>query len=151
MNYDKSQIGWFITVLFVLIIVSITVSYINGYGDRPLSQTAYYSLLILFVFLTLLFYKLRIKVNEQGISIIYGIGLIKFRIQPDKIGYVKKTKSPFFYGLGIRIIPGGMLYNIQGAQSVEVSYFKSKNKLVRIGSADCDNLISAIKERYQVN
>jgi len=151
MKYDKSQIGWFITALFILVIISVSVSYVNGYGDKPLSQTAYLSLLILFIFLILLFYKLRIKVDEQGISVIYGIGIIKFRIQPEKISYVKKTKSPFFYGFGIRMIPGGMLYNIQGTQSVEVSYFKTKNKLVRIGSADWDNLIAAIKERYQVN
>ncbi len=153
MKYDKTQIGWFLIAVFLLIIFSVSIAYFKQVGARPLTENAYYTLLFLFIALLLLLYKLRIKVDDKGIRIIYGIGLIRFTINPEKINYVKETKTSLLYGWGIRFIPGGMLYNIQGTKSVELSYFKNetKSKIVRIGSADCQNLMKAIKERYNAS
>lgn len=150
MKYDKSQIGWFLIVVLVLINISISISYFFQIGDKPLTENVYYVLFSLFVLLLLIFYKLRVKVDEKGIDIIYGVGLIKIGLRPDEVISVKKVKNSWIHGYGIRIISGGILYNIQGIDAVEINYVqKSKNKKVRIGSADVDNLLLAIKSRYE--
>jgi|SRR6476661_6903238 len=150
MKYDKSQTSWLVIVVFLSVILIISVAFFRQAGEKPLPENVYYTLLGIFISVLLFFYKLRIKVDERGIHIIYGIGLIRIRIHPDEINNVKEVKSSFLYGWGIRFIPGGMLYNIQGLKTVEISYFNKKNEIVRIGSADCDNLIAAIKERYHL-
>lgn len=87
------------------------------------------------VVLSLLFYKLKVEVNDIEITLTFGVGVIKKRIELSKIQSVEAVKNKFWYGWGIRLTPHGWLWNIAGYDAVELTYKQSKRKF-RIG---CEN------------
>ena len=106
------------------------------------------ALAILFVIITLLFYKLTIQLQGSVIKVIFGIGLIKFQIKVDQLVKTKITKTPWHYGLGIKITPKGMLYNIQGTKAVAVEYVSNGiTKSVLLGTKEPEKLEQIIREK----
>jgi hypothetical protein len=151
MKYEKVQIGWFMILLFSIIIISLTICYLMKIGDSPLPLKVYLTLIISLVLVLLTFYRLKIRVDDSGINIIYGIGLVNVMIKPEKINLVSVIKTSWFSGFGIRITENGMLYNIQGQNAIEISYeLKGKNKTVQIGSNDILALKEFIERKYKV-
>lgn len=148
MKYEKVQTGWFMIIIFSLIIVCLTISYLMKIGDNSLPTIVFIPMIVSFIIFFLIFYRLKIRVDDSGIHIIYGIGLIHIKIKPEKVNQVGVVKTPLYYGLGIRITEKGMLYNIQGRDAVQVSYFKGKDKTVLIGSNDAIALKDFIEEKY---
>lgn len=149
-KYQKTQIGWLMIIIFSLIIIHITLAYLLKIGDKPLSFNVYIILLSVFLLTFLTFYKLKIVVDSSSIHIIYGIGLVHIRIKPQKIHSVNVVKVPWIYGLGIRFTGKGMLYNIQGRDAVEISYFDGKKKTVLIGNDNPLLLKDFIEKVYAV-
>jgi hypothetical protein len=80
-----------------------------------------------------------IKIDERLLTISFGIGLIRKRIEIARIKNVETVKNPWYYGWGIRIIPKGMLYNISGTAGIELK-FKDTERLVRIGTKNSTQL-----------
>jgi hypothetical protein len=152
MKYEKVQIGWFMIILFSIIIISLTICYLMKIGDSPLPLKVYLTLIISFVLVLLTFYRLKIRVDDSGIHIIYGIGLVNVMIKPEKINLVSVIKTSWFSGFGIRITENGMLYNIQGENAIEISYeLNGKNKNVQVGTNDVLALKEFIEKKYNVH
>ncbi|RYF26941.1 MAG: hypothetical protein EOO42_00120 [Flavobacteriales bacterium] len=151
MRYEKVQTGWIIIIIFSIIICSLTISYLTKIGTKPISFMIYMISTAILVLVLLMFYRLKVRVDKLGIHIIYGIGLVHIIIKPEKINHVKIVKIPFSSGLGIRITEKGMLYNIQGRDTVEISFLKGKSKIVQIGSNDAFALKAFIEKKYNVN
>lgn len=150
MKYEKAQTGWFMIVLFSVVIVNITICYVLKIGNHPLPLNVYIILATIFVLVLLTFYRLKIRVDNSGIHIIYGIGLVHIRINPKKINRVTIVKTRWYSGLGIRITDKGMLYNIQGQNAVEICYVKGKIKTVQVGTNDAQALKQFIEKTYNV-
>jgi hypothetical protein len=148
MKYEKSQTGWVMLILFSLIILNLTIAYLKQSGSRPLPLGAFLVLVVLFLTALLIFYRLKIRVDNNGLHVIYGIGLVHVKINPEKVFDVRIVKSPWYYGLGIRFTPKGMLYNVQGLTAVRLSYLEGKNKTVTIGSNDPERLKSVLEHKY---
>jgi len=94
MKYSKTQTGWFFIVIFAFILIGMVISYSLEIedGKDPFNQLLF---LILFLgFCILNFYQLRIVVNQDCFYIIYGIGLIRIKILPESLQYVKAVLSP---------------------------------------------------------
>lgn len=119
-------------------------------GNNPLTLNVYIIFTSIFVLVLLIFYRLKIRVDNSGIHIIYGIGLIHIKIKPEKINHVRVVATPWYYGLGIRVTDKGMLYNIQGTNAIEISYTKGNIKTVQIGSNDALILKQFIDKIYNV-
>lgn len=150
MKYEKIQIGWLMIIILSLLIINLTISYLMKIGDNPLPFTAFIPIIAIFILVLLVFYSLKIRVDNSGIHIIYGIGLVHIKINPEKINQVRIVKTPWYYGWGIRFTGKGMLYNIQGQDAIEISYSKGKNKTVLIGSNDAIALKDFIEKKYNV-
>jgi hypothetical protein len=148
MKYEKSQTGWVLVILFSLIILNLTIAYLKQSGSNPLPLNAFVALLVLFLTAILIFYRLKIRVDNNGLHVIYGIGLVHVKINPEKVFDVRIVKSPWYYGLGIRFTPKGMLYNVQGLTAVRLSYLQGKNKTVTIGSNDPERLKKVLEHKY---
>lgn len=144
MLYKKSQTGWFMIIIFTVILVFLTFAYIYQLGNRPLPKPAFITLALVFILLLLSFYKLTLKVNDSILHVIYGIGLIHFRFQLQKVLEIKEIKIPAYIGVGIRITSKGMLYNIQGNKALELTYHDNELKKIKIGTNDGPNLKAAI-------
>ena len=150
MKYKHTQTGWFMIALFLVFLAHLNYLYLNHLGNNPLPFAAYFSLSILFILILLCFYKLQVNVDQSGINVIFGIGLIHIKITPEKVYHVRVVHTPWYYGLGIRFTSKGMLYNIQGSSAVEISYLDGKSKTVLIGSNDPNALREFIIEKYHV-
>ena len=145
MRYESTQYGRLINGLFLALILFLTVAYLLEWGTRPLPLVPYLVLTGLLLLILLLFYKLTIRVEHSVVHLIYGIGLIHLKLPRRKIMGLRCTTNPFYYGFGIRIIPGGMLYNIEGRDAVEIRYDQEGKDIVRIGCKDCAGLMRAIE------
>lgn len=150
MTYDRTQVGWLVINLMVLVILVMSAAYLSQWGTRPLPLYGFIILATVFCFFLLMFFKMRIRINDQGIHIIYGIGLVHIRIKPERIQRAEIVRVPWYYGLGIRVTPRGMLYSIQGLDAVEIEYLKGSRKRVLLGSDDCRNLKNFIDNKYRV-
>jgi hypothetical protein len=150
MKYEKNQTGWVLVILFSLIILNLTIAYLKQSGSNPLPLNAFVALLVLFLTAILIFYRLKIRVDNSGLHVIYGIGLVHVRINPEKVFDVRIVKSPWYYGLGIRFTPKGMLYNVQGLTAVRLSYLQGENKTVTIGSNDPERLKKVLEHKYSL-
>lgn len=149
MKYEKTQTGWLMIVIFSLIIIQLTLAYLYQLGDKPLPLGVFIALALLFIVLLLCFYQLKIRVDQYGIHVIYGIGLIHIKINPQKIYNVSVIKTPWYYGLGIRFTGKGMLYNIQGLNAIEISYLDGKQKTALVGSNEPELLKAFIEKEYE--
>lgn len=149
MKYQRTQVGWWMIALMTLIIVNVTLDYFLKFGNRPLPLSAYLILLFVFISVFLIFYKLKIVVDQSTIHIVYGVGFVHIKIKPETIHSVKVVKVPWMYGWGIRFTNKGMLYNIQGRRAVELYYrTNGKEKRVWIGSDDPASLKDFIEKAY---
>lgn len=132
-DYKEFTFSWLIFLLVVPIHLLITYFYLNNIGTSPIDTTNYLIVTFTFIAVCILFYGLTTKVTPDAISVSFGIGLIKKRIQLSRIKTVIAVKSPWYYGWGIRIIPNGVLWNISGTDGVELK-FNDTNRIFRIGS-----------------
>lgn len=151
MNYKKTQIGWTAIGLFISIISLLFLSYMFQWGNPPtFNEFVTYS--IIFLIIILLFYKLTIKLSDSALKVIFGIGIIRFNIQIDKLIDVRVIKTPWYYGIGIRITSEGMLYNIRWGHAVEIKYIsKGKSKTVMVGSANPLELKNVLESYPLIN
>lgn len=151
MKYERTQIGWYLIVILLLSLIGISLGYIYQWGNNPLSKNIYQLFFFILILITINFYKLKIRIDENGINLSYGIGLISCNINPDKIEEIKVIKTPLLAGLGIRLLPKGTLYNIQGRSAVKVIYLKDNvQKQVSIGSDNPFELKAFLEQRFNL-
>lgn len=151
-NFKNVQIGYFVSIILLIIIAIFPISYIYKWGNNPMPLPITIIAMIIFFIALLLFYKLKIVVDDNGINLAFGIGLICFNIKPEKVDSVRVTKIPCYYGLGIRYTPLGKLYNIQGTEVVEIKYLKANKKMtVLLGSNKCEDLKNVLENKYLPN
>lgn len=149
-KYKKSQIGWGLLSFFAFTIIFLFLAYANQWGDDPVPLALFISLSSFLILICSLFYRLTVQVNESTIRLIYGIGLIKIDLHIEVLEKTEVIKTPWYYGLGIRITPKGMLYNLQGRKAVQIDYVnKGFKKTAIIGSAEPEKLEKAILNNWK--
>lgn len=136
--------------IFAPIILFLYLAYANQWGNNPLPFVPFLLLTGLFIIICSLFYKLKIEVDESTLRLTYGIGLIRIKFKIDELKYIEIIKTPWYYGLGIRITPKGMLYNIQGSKAVNIKYIRNgRNKSVMIGTPEPEQLKKALEDNFK--
>ncbi len=144
--FKEFQVGWLLFAVVVPIHILIIYLSVNSLGDRPITNTGFIIVNSVFLVIYLLFYGMKTIVNSDWIVISFGVGVLRKRIQVEKIESVKVVKNPWYYGLGIRFIPGGTLYNIRGVHAVELK-FHNMQDVVRIGTNKPTQLMQEIIAR----
>ena len=139
MKYIERQISSVIIVIFIGFLVLLLVSYIYQWGDNLVNLSGLLAASFLFMVSLLLFFQMITSIDNEQIRISFGIGLIKKRIAIKNIESVTIVRNKWYYGVGIRILKNGWLYNIKGLDAVELKMKNSKS-IIRIGTADSQNL-----------
>lgn len=127
--YRQTQVGWAIIVPFVLVL-AITLPLLIA-GGQLVMGVVFGSV---FSALLLVFGTLTITIDADAIEARFGIGLIKKRVPLADIRGFEAVTSPWYYGWGIRLYPGGRLYNVSGLESVELCLRDGSR--VRFGTAE---------------
>lgn len=96
-------------------------------------------------FLCLLtFYKLTITVDSTHVSFKLGIGLYSKSYKIADLSSCTPVTNSAIYGIGIRLLPGGWLYNVSGLKAIELR-FKHKASVIRIGTNKPDEISELIQ------
>ena len=143
--HKEFQFCWIIFLIFIPMQILLTFAFINQWGNNPLNLIVYLICNLIFLICYLLFYGMTVTIDNTYIHISFGIGLISKKIEIKRIKSVTIVKNPFHFGLGIKIIPNGMLYNVHGLNAVELRFNNTK-KAIRIGSNENHHLKNIIEK-----
>lgn len=91
------------------------------------------------------FGSLEVRVDEEAVTLRFGIGLIRRTIALDRIESAARVRNRWWYGWGIRLTPHGWLWNVAGLDAVELRL--TDGKLFRIGTGDPEGLEGALEAR----
>ncbi|MBD3235434.1 MAG: hypothetical protein GF330_01875 [Candidatus Eisenbacteria bacterium] len=97
------------------------------------------ALLLLALFL---FGSLTVEVTTEAVRLWFGPGLVRRSFRLEQIRAVRAVRNKWYYGWGIRIFPGGVLYNVSGLDAVELEMRDGRR--YRIGTSHPDELVRAI-------
>lgn len=100
-------------------------------------------LLVLIGVVVLLFSRLTVSVDDTNIEAAFGLGWPMKVIAHTDVTEAVTVRNKWWYGLGIRLIPDGWMYNVWGLDAVELSL--TSGKKFRIGTAEPDDLLAVIK------
>lgn len=138
MNYYRhTQIGW--TLIFFLGLGCFLVAGLTALTGPNVVSYAVFALLALCL---LAFTTMTVTVNPGELEVILGRGLIRNRIALHEIETAAIVRNPWYYGWGIKFIPGGRLWNVHGFHAVEVILLNRRR--YRIGTDDPQGLIQAL-------
>jgi hypothetical protein len=138
MFYRRTQFG-IVTAGIPLVVTS-------GVSIMLMAQGATAAgLLVLAIVLatTLIFGALTVSVEDHRLRVVYGIGLIHKTIDLRDVVAVRAVRTPAWSGWGIRLLPGGWLYNVQGRDAIELTRRSSGH--VYVGTDDPEGLVAAIQ------
>jgi len=135
-----------------LSILGIGISYLYQWGNSPIPLIPTIIIEVIFIGIILLMYQLKITIDDSKISILLGIGLIKKSILLKNIAItsMKKVSIPWYYGIGIRLTPYGMLYNVQPGSALLI-HSKNKQRSILVGTKDAKKLINIILQLSKQN
>lgn len=136
-TYRHTQIGYLMIVILATGVVGLSASVAFGSGPR----TLVFGVAILGLCL-LLFPTLTVVVRNSSVRFFFGLGLIGREIAVKEILTASVVRNSWTYGWGVRLIPGGWLWNVSGLDAVELRL--RNGKLLRIGTDDPVALHSAI-------
>ena len=144
-----TQVGTFsIIVLTPILIFSLIMVFFSVSKD-PVLVSVFSFLALSMIMGLLVFYKLTIFLDDRGISFKLGIGLISRKYLFADIQSCKAVRNNPIYGVGIRMIPNGWLYNVSGSSAVELT-FKNKKSKIRIGTDKPDEISEILGKAIKV-
>jgi hypothetical protein len=149
MDREETQYGWIMIAVCFGVFIFMLLTYVNRWGNRPIPKTGFLIMTGVFFVLLSVFYKLTIRLEGRSITVLFGIGLIRKRITPEKILRVEPFKVPWYYGSGVRMTAKGMLYSLQGSRAVRIVYLeRGKEKSVLIGTSDPEQLKMYLERHF---
>jgi hypothetical protein len=110
---------------------------LSSHGRPPLIVST-----ILLVAL-LLFYKLRITIEDQTLCAVFGIGIIRKSVPLTEIVACEPIRIRWWYGRGIHLTPYGWLYNVSGFDAVAITLRDGRK--FALGTDDPNGLTAAIR------
>jgi hypothetical protein len=75
---------------------------------------------------------LTVEVDDAQVRLRFGVGMVRKHFRLDEIASCRPVRNKWWWGWGIRLIPGGWLYNVSGLDAVELVL--KNGKVFRIGT-----------------
>jgi len=144
-----TQFGAFTVIaLSSALIFCIVIMIITGLNDlAPIGIMGFVVMTLLICLL--IFYKLTITIDDTYIRFSLGTGLIAKKYLISDIQSCKSVSNNLIYGIGIRKIPKGWLYNVTGLKAIEIK-FKNSKSIVRIGTNHPDEIAEIISKMIKI-
>jgi len=141
-RYEHTQIGHVI-IWSVLAIILIANGGLIGHHGSPLVVS-----IILLVCLVL-FYKLRITIEDETLRASFGLGIIRKKVRLAEILGCESIRIRWWYGWGIHLTPYGCLYNVSGFDAVAITLRDGRK--FALGTDDLHGLTAGIRDAIRVN
>jgi hypothetical protein len=137
-QYRHTQIGWVVIVALGAAASVIVPAFLAAQLTAGLAVFG----AVLAVAL-LLFGTLTVRIDDRSLRLHFALGLIRKRIGLGDIRSYRAVRNKWYYGWGIRLFPGGILYNVSGLEAVEI--LLESGKRYRIGTDEPDALCRALE------
>jgi hypothetical protein len=142
-RYEHTQIGH--VIIWSLLAIILIVSGFAGLSHREIPLVVSIILLVCLV----LFYKLRITIEDETLCASFGPGIIRKRVRLAEIVGCEPIRVRWWYGWGIHLTPFGWLYNVSGLDAVAIT-LRAGRKFA-LGTDDPHGLTAAIRDAIRVN
>ena len=136
-SYRHTQVGYLMIGVLLAGAACISASLVFGNGPHALVFAVGVLGLCLLLFPTL-----TAVVQGDRLCCFFGVGLIRREIPVRDILSVSVVRNPWIYGMGLRLIPGGWLWNVSVGDAVELRLRDGKR--FRIGTDEPGVLREAI-------
>lgn len=100
------------------------------------------------VLLAATFSRLRVEIDETEVRLAFGSGWPRRTVDVGAIVSARAVRNRWWYGWGIRWIPGGTLWNVWGLDAVELAL--ASGRVLRVGTDDPAGLLAAFAGRVPV-
>jgi len=144
MTYKHTQTGWLTLIVGgVLLVVLVAVS---SHVPEPRARwiPLYVGVLIM-PLVMVLFGSLTVTVNDAAITVQFGPGLIRKKISLADVASCQPVRNQWWWGWGIKLIPGGWLFNVSGLDAVELKM--KTGRVFRIGTDEPQRLAEFIQAK----
>lgn len=133
--YRHTQIGW-----LILAAVGFPALLMLFSGDMLKGAWIPFSI---FLVVLVLFCALTVEVTDEDVVVSFGPGLIRRRIRIAEIDSCSVVVNKWWFGWGLRVIPGGVMFNVSGLRAVHLTLKNGKH--FRIGTDEPERLLEAIE------
>lgn len=141
MDYRHSQTSLTAILVAVGSVILLGVIVITGDVDQR-QQLLTAAIMFLIVGVSAVFNRLTVVVAEGVVVASFGFGWPKRVMEVRDIVAVRRVRNQWYYGWGMRKVPGGWTYNVWGLDAVELE-LRSGSKF-RIGTDEPADLLAAI-------
>jgi hypothetical protein len=135
-RYEHTQIGHVI-IWSLLAIILIAGGGLISHHAPPVVVS------IILLLCLVLFYKLRITIEDGTLCASFGLGLIRKRVRLAEIVECEPIRIRWWYGWGIHLTPRGWLYNVSGFDAVAIT-LRDGGKFA-LGTNDPNGLTAALR------
>jgi hypothetical protein len=142
MVYDHTQRAWLLPAITLPIVAVSLGSVVLGDSLPGVVWVLVLVGVAVFTWILITFSSLRARVGAGVLAVAFGAGWPRRRVALDRVESVRIVRNRWWYGFGIRLIPGGWLWNVWGLDAVELSL--DSGKVFRIGSDEPEQLAAAI-------
>ena len=130
--YSQRQISW---LMLGILIVLLCVAWIN---IIPSSDKTVQIVFGITLPLILMFTRMTVLCDNDTLKIRFLLGLFSKKFLLKDIASYTIVRNRWYYGWGIRKIPGGWLYNMSGLDAIE--FLMKDGKMYRIGTVKSQDL-----------
>jgi hypothetical protein len=135
-------LGWQIAVPVTVGIIA--TAWIGIANREPISLVVCLCLILALI----LFGSLTVTVDRQTILVAFGPGLVRKRSAVSEVLACRPVRNKWYYGWGVRLIPGGLMFNVSNLDAVELDM--DGGRLFRIGTDEPEKLTAAISQSIAV-
>ncbi len=144
MSYRHTQMGWVSIASLVLGATAITgVCLWESFSPK---------ILFAYVMLGLVgsqMYRMTVSVENGKLIILSGTGHLRKVIDLSEVASCEPVQNKWWFGWGLRWIPGGWLINVSGWDAVELRY--RSGGLLRVGTDEPWQLCDAVQAELEAN
>jgi glycerol uptake facilitator-like aquaporin len=144
MTYKHTQTGWLtLAVCGALLII---LGIVSAHMPEPRARLVplYFGVPIMLIVMVL-FGSLTVTVNDADVTVQFGPGIIRKKISLADVESCKPVRNQWWWGWGIKLIPGGWLYNVSGLDAVELKM--KTGRVFRIGTDEATRLAEFIQAK----
>lgn len=139
-TYLNVQLGY--TIIGVIILVATFLIYLLNSTQIGINE--FQLAMVLLATSILMFATLTTQVTNDEVKLHMGLGIIRKTVKLTDINSHSKVRNKAWWGIGVRLIPNGWLYNVSGLNAVELKL--ANGRIVRIGSDEVDAFNQAIHD-----
>ncbi len=142
MEYKRTQTGYFF--IFVLVWMIGITALIAAFAEDEAPEALLVMGISTAVVLGVVFWfsRLTVRVSGAEVRVGFGPGWPRKVFGSYEIVGFRAVRNKWYYGFGVRKIPGGWMYNVWGLDAVELEL--ASGKKFRIGTNEPEDLVAAL-------